>query len=60
MAFAVAIIVAGLLTGCSGAKLKKCPTVFVSDSVMLCKDAVQGLYRMCEKPVDLYQCEDPQ
>lgn len=57
--FAAWVVVASFATGCSGAKLKKCPSPFVDDSVLLCKENVQGVYRLCEKPSDLFRCEEP-
>ncbi len=47
------------LSACSSAKLKKCDSKAVDPALMHCSEQVQGSYYKCEKPQDLYVCQDP-
>jgi hypothetical protein len=47
------------LSSCSSAKLKKCQPS-VDPTLMQCSKRVQGQYYMCEKPVGVLSCQDPQ
>ena len=60
MKLALLVLLAVGLVGCSGAKLKRCDGKASDPSLFVCSENVQGAYYKCEKPVDLYSCQDPQ
>ncbi len=47
------------LSACASSHLKKCSAPQDS-SLMHCDLKVQGDYYICEKPKDIYSCQDPQ
>lgn len=54
------IILALLISGCSGAQLKRCPAQIEDPSIMKCELQVEGAYRMCDAPEHLWRCTDVQ
>lgn len=59
MRYLLAVSLLLLIGGCSSARLKKCAKSGDS-TLFVCPDQVQGPYRMCVKPENLFTCEDPQ
>lgn len=47
------------LCGCAGAQLKKCSSDIPSD-IYYCNKKVDGDFRMCTYPNNIYRCVDPQ
>lgn len=55
--FALALSAAG----CSSLSMKRCDAPFAQADVMHCPEGIQGPYRGCQKPIDMYQgCVTPQ
>lgn len=57
------LLLALFISGCSSARLKKCGDKALEDpALQVCSSLVdpsKKAFRMCEKPVDLFLCEDP-
>lgn len=60
MRYLLPILIVLTMPGCSSARLKKCEEKALDAALQVCPEQVQGHYRLCQKPVDLYLCSDPQ
>lgn len=57
----VLVLLASSLVGCAELPMKRCDAKFTQSDVMSCKEGLQGAYRRCAPPEDLYQgCVSPQ
>jgi len=62
MRFLISLVVLLSVAGCSSARLKRCESRAIDPSLQTCGDPVDASkkeFRMCEKPVNLFICEDP-
>lgn len=57
---ALVILFCACLVGCSSARLKRCDEKALDADLLVCSEQIQGPFRLCKKPVDLYRCSDPQ
>lgn len=61
MKLVIATLFLMTLAGCSSLSLKRCDGPAQQADLWHCPESVQGSYRACQKPVDLYQgCVTPQ
>lgn len=55
-----AILFLTCFTACTTVIMKRCPEKVLDEDIMECPEVVQGPYRDCQKPKNLYRCTDPQ